>query len=72
MKYHYTISGRAANGAPWQTEGTLECEWHETFTLANTASFDQLTQGNARYGHPGQGSCRGPYKIEKAVIELAP
>lgn len=36
----------------------------EIFMHVGRAVFTQLTSGGARYGHPGEGTCRGPYDIK--------
>lgn len=66
--YHYTIEGTAVAGQTWTTTGIVVCQFHESFMLACTQSFEQLTQGRAVYGQPGVG-CHGPYDILKVTIE---
>lgn len=65
--FRYTINGTAANGQTWETSGIVNCEFHDTFRLANALSFEQITQGRAVFGQPG--TCKGPYSIHKILIE---
>jgi hypothetical protein len=70
--YKYTVSGNGANNT-WETSGSLRAEPADFPNLWNVAlseTFLKLTNGEAVYGHPGEGGCRGPYKIKKFTLEL--
>lgn len=60
----FRISGTAADGQTWKTEGTVLGDFPACLNRAMHAAFEQLTGGKAVFGHPGLG-CRGPYKISK-------
>lgn len=72
MTYRYEITGAAADGQTWKTDGTLKTagpgEFTETQMMAMKDSFAQLTQGKAVFGKPGVG-CRGPYRVTRMLIE---
>jgi len=68
--YRYTVEGTNGDASSYRTQGTFETpEFSKTFDMAMRASFLDLTQGRAEFGKPGQGGCRGPYKIRKIIIE---
>lgn len=76
MVINYTIVG-TASGGEWTAQGSVNAEWGSTpsavgaFDAAMRAAFQQLTDGNATYGNPGKGGCRGPYKIIRVHLEVA-
>jgi hypothetical protein len=69
--YKYEISGTAAHGQTWVASGMFAYHLDrisDAIDEAHRQAFEQLTEGNAVYGHPGE-SCDGPYMISKLVIE---
>lgn len=68
--YRYRLEGTGGGGATWTTEGTVRCEWPDLFGVVNREAFRKLTNGNATYGNPGQGGCRGPYEITSFEVSL--
>ena len=70
--YAYEISGGAARGQSWTTRGevgiTTPGAFNAAIGIVMRASFDQLTNGEAVYGHPGLG-CDGPYTVTRMLIE---
>lgn len=71
MIYKWSMSGTAAQGQTWATEGTLEKSAGEFSTLlfdAMAETFQRLTQGKAVFGQPGVG-CRGPYAVKRFTVE---
>lgn len=73
ISYAYVISGTGGHGSTWSTEGHVVVkdvdQFDEAVMDARRQSFMQLTQGKATYGKPGQGGCKGPYRITKFSIE---
>lgn len=69
--YRYSVIGSGAEGATFETSGTVMCELIEAFPLAMQETFRQLTNGRAVYGNPGIG-CRGPYDIHRVTIDQVP
>lgn len=71
--YHFTIDGTGAGGKPWQTRGIVTTAQDGNFPAAlvdaQRQTFDQLTHGEAIYGHPGEAGCTGPYRINRLMIE---
>lgn len=76
VAFKFTISGTGRGGVNWLTRGTVRVENQGQFTealrQAQQRSFEMLTGGEAEYGHPGEGGCSGPYKIERFSLELVP
>ena len=65
----YEIHGTAARGQTWRVDGVIDnCDFVNTFHVANLEAFKALTEGKAVYGSPGLG-CNGPYKITRLVID---
>jgi len=68
--YRWKMTGLAAKGQTWETEGFITIDLADFPDLLNTImedNFDQLTQGKAVYGFPGVG-CQGPYDIKSINI----
>lgn len=74
IKYTYTVEGKAADGQTWAVTGVVGVEtrgeFHRVPEAALRDGFMKLTQGKAQYGSPGVG-CKGPYSINKLVVEEA-
>jgi hypothetical protein len=66
--YRYEVSGSAAGGQSWKTEGSVISTFELALVSVMVDSFRQLTGGRAVYGRPGEG-CNGPYDIHRVVIE---
>jgi len=72
MKIRYTVDGFDADSVLFSKTGVVEganpvdrdLHWR-----AVAAAFEQLTQGRATFGKPGEGGCRGPYNITRFVLE---
>lgn len=74
MKINYTVDGNDANGSTFSVHGEVEGDSpvdRNLYWLAVSKAFEQLTQGRATFGRPGDGGCRGPYKIKRFVLESA-
>lgn len=70
VKYLFEISGKAANDQTWEVSGHVEGKPGNFPDMVHEAmrdGFQLLTQGRARFGHPGVG-CNGPYTI--AIFKL--
>lgn len=67
---NYTASGTDVTGKEWEVTGILQgnnpLDLDATVHLGH-AIFQQLTQGKARFGRPGEG-CEGPYKIKMVTL----
>ena len=60
---HYSIQGVDSLGHPWVTKGLVMAEHFKGLLEAALAhSFQQLTDGLAVYGRPGE-FCSGPYTL---------
>jgi len=66
--YQYEMKGSGSNGNTWETSGSFNCDWNDTFMTAMRDTFQQLTSGRAIFGQPGIG-CQGPYDIHFFTIE---
>lgn len=67
---NYTCSGTDATGKEWEVTGILQGTNpidHDVVNQLGSAVFNQLTQGKARFGHPGEG-CKGPYSIKLVTL----
>ena len=71
MTASYTVTVTDGNGQQHQLVGSVEAPtFQEVTTEALRETFEHLTNGgDTVYGHPGQASCRGPYRVTK--IELS-
>lgn len=72
-RFRYELAGIDGEGKAFTVSGEIE----ETRALgfagapgaALSDAFQKLTDGNAEYGKPGEGGCRGPYTFERIVLE---
>ena len=74
MKLKYTVIGSAHVGGAYEVTGEIHADSPldpEAHNAACVDSFRKLTSGKAVFGKPGQGGCRGPYKVSKLVLEDA-
>jgi hypothetical protein len=74
MKLQFTVVGSGAGDVPYTLMGTVEGESPvdpAAQRRACEAAFLQLTSGAATFGKPGQGGCRGPYKVARFALEVA-
>lgn len=66
----YRVSGTAQSGAlTWTVEGEIHQPVLECYDDIMHEVFQRLTSGNATFGQPGVGGCRGPYKITSVILE---
>jgi hypothetical protein len=72
--WDYLVEGTDGSGAEWSVKGALSAVDEERARkLAQQLAFQELTGGRATFGKPGDGGCRGPYKITKLEVkERAP
>ncbi len=76
MKLSYTVEGTGAGDAAFKVAGEIEGDSPIDPVAQETAmvrAFADLTGGAALFGHPGEGGCRGPYKVtrfELCVVDL--
>jgi hypothetical protein len=73
IAYRYEISGAGANDQTWTVRGRLFFPPGAITDAMNRAmleTFQALTQGRAVYGSPGNGGCRGPYRMQRFLIEI--
>jgi hypothetical protein len=68
--YRYRLEGTGRDNAAWMVEGVAKAEWPDLFDVINRDGFRKLTNGNATYGQPGVGGCKGPYEIKSLLITL--
>lgn len=71
----FTITGTDGQGREYEVSG--HHSGHnlldpDCFTEIGQAAFQLLTQGKAKYGHPGKGGCRGPYDVRELKLERLP
>jgi len=72
MKLKYTVEGNGAGTLPFKAVGEVDggspVDPQALFAAA-AAAFEQITQGKATFGRPGEGGCRGPYRIHRFILE---
>jgi hypothetical protein len=72
--FAYKVEGTDGNRNPYTVEGTVTSSFPllspELNNEVGRDSFQKLTQGKAVFGRPGEGGCRGPYTIDRLVIEV--
>lgn len=68
--YDYTIYVKDASDKIWTVSGSVDCEFIDVSREATRAAFQKMTQGDAVYGHPGEGSCKGPYTMTGFQVRL--
>lgn len=71
MKWNYRVEGKGRGDAPWAVTGSMEAlPGHFPLAVQDALkqTFFSLTEGTAEYGDLG--TCQGPYRIEKLIIEL--
>ena len=73
--FSYLVAGTDGAGNDYTIEGTVTSSFPLLSPELNDAvgrdSFLKLTQGKAVFGRPGEGGCRGPYKITRVEIKVA-
>lgn len=68
---NYTATGTDATGRDFEITGIVAGVNPldpEVFQLVGRAAFQQLTQGKAIYGHPGERGCQGPYTLKMLTL----
>lgn len=67
----FLVEGTDGSGRPWRHHGSLRGSGGMVAAakLAVEKSYLALTDGETEYGKPGEGKCKGPYKITKMVLE---
>ena len=69
-KYNYHVNGKTAEGVGWTCIGQMEVEFADLFNRVMVQTFADLTEGKAIFGRPGQGGCKGPYEVDRVILEL--
>jgi hypothetical protein len=70
--FNYEVIGVTGDGQTFNAKGMLTGEQGNFLGVpeaALKAAFNMLTKGETEYGQPGKSGCRGPYTINKMVIE---
>jgi hypothetical protein len=62
-------AGKAFNVSGHFDAGDEEVSFQTTIVEAQRHAYRNLTGGQTEYGEPGQGACRGPYKLERILVE---
>lgn len=71
MKFRFEIQGTDGAQRQWTTRCSeyAAANMDDALDRARRMSFEQLTGGHATFNKPGEGGCRGPYKIIKVLVE---
>lgn len=70
--FRYVATIEDGVGARYRVAGTVETHFVDFAEAANEAllsAYRRMTNGETTYGRPGEGGCKGPYKV--LILELA-
>ena len=68
--WNYAITGTTGDGTTWHVQGSLQAhDLDAAIEKGRRHAFIALTEGKAEFGKPGQGTCQGPYKITRLLVE---
>lgn len=75
-RWRYEMTVRGGDGTEQKIAGMFdqgdeEASFQATLQEAQRHGYIALTGGQTEYGKPGTGGCRGPYRFERLLVELA-
>jgi hypothetical protein len=70
-KYKFECTGSGGGGVTFSVSGEFESrDFLSALIEAPKHVYQKLTSGNTEYGKPGEGGCKGPYQMERIVVEV--
>jgi hypothetical protein len=70
-KFNYEMEGTDGAGQAFKVAGEVESRnLPDAIVDAQRQAYQGLTSGNTSYGQPGVGGCKGPYSMERILVEV--